>query len=719
MNSDTKEHLYNLLPVLYHLRDHAQGEPLRALFGVLEQEWQALQNDISGLYDNWFIETCADWVIPYIGDLVGNRPLYEIEQLRRTDVAKTIYYRRRKGTLAMLEELARDVTGWGVHAVEFFQLLGWTQHLNHLRYELAENGNGRFPTTVNRVGTVNLRSGDFIDRLHGPFDRASHTVDVRPIGRTQGWHNINNVGFFVWRLRHYPLVDLRPRQSLSHPYGYHFSSLGNPSPIFNNPLREAEATGLAGETHIPGPIRPYAFYTDLQQYAAQFAALPPTERPNSSNYYGPDHSFSILKNGQPIMPLDVMCKDLKAWERPPAGKVAVDVRLGRMTFALGEEPQEVQVATTYGFSSDMGGGPYDRRDSLIDPNDVALYIPVAKGTAVETLQAAVQEWTVQGQPRCLIEITDNGIYGGNLDITLPADGWLAIQAANGRRPNVRLVGVSSLAADEGGEILLSGLLIEGAFELNGRLHLTLHHCTLVPGRSLTEAGNPAFPDRDSLVVGTETADLAVTIYHSIVGSLRLPTNVQGLAAYDSLIHAPEVAGEPRAAIAADDLLANPGPPTILERTTVFGEVYVKELTLASEVIFNQRVQAQRRQVGCVRFSYVPPGSRVPRRYRCQPDLALWQRAQALGLDSTDALPPAEVDQILVRVKPEYTSERYGDPAYAQLSLTCPAEITTGAADGAEMGVFCSLKQPQREANLRIRLDEYLPFGLTAGLIYIT
>ena len=34
----------------------------------------------------------------------------------------------------MLEELARDVTGWAAHAVEFFELLGWTQWVrNHLR----------------------------------------------------------------------------------------------------------------------------------------------------------------------------------------------------------------------------------------------------------------------------------------------------------------------------------------------------------------------------------------------------------------------------------------------------------------------------------------------------------------------------------------------------------------------------------------------------------
>jgi hypothetical protein len=112
-------------------------------------------------------------------------------------------------------------------------------------------------------------------------------------------------------------------------------------------------------------------------------------------------------------------------------------------------------------------------------------------------------------------------------------------------------------------------------------------------------------------------------------------------------------------------------------------------------------------VGCVRFSYLPPGSATPRRYRCQPDLAL-------NLDKTK-----DPDLILVQVRPEFTSEHYGDPGYAQLSLGCAREITTGAEDGAEMGAFNLLKNPQREANLRIRLEEYLPFGLKPGLIYVT
>ncbi len=89
---------------------------------------------------------------------------------------------------------------------------------------------------------------------------------------------------------------------------------------------------------------------------------------------------------------------------------------------------------------------------------------------------------------------------------------------------------------------------------------------------------------------------------------------------------------------------------------------------------------------------------TPRQYRCQPALAIADGNQ----------PPT----------PAFGSRRFGDPDYAQLRIGCPPSIATGGADGSEMGAFSFLHQPQLEANLRMRLDEYLPIGLEAGLIYM-
>ena len=70
-----------------------------------------------------------------------------------------------------------------------------------------------------------------------------------------------------------------------------------------------------------------------------------------------------------------------------------------------------------------------------------------------------------------------------------------------------------------------------------------------------------------------------------------------------------------------------------------------------------------------------------------------------------------------RVRPVFTSLRYGDAGYCQLSERTAVQIRQGADDQAEMGAFHDLYQPQRKANLRARLDEYLRFGLEAGIFY--
>jgi hypothetical protein len=64
-----EERFYALLPQLYRDRDQLQGQPLRALLAVLEGEYQALKTDMEATYDNWFVDTCDQWVLPYLADL--------------------------------------------------------------------------------------------------------------------------------------------------------------------------------------------------------------------------------------------------------------------------------------------------------------------------------------------------------------------------------------------------------------------------------------------------------------------------------------------------------------------------------------------------------------------------------------------------------------------------------------------------------------------------
>ena len=211
MTFDEKK-LYELLPAIYRIRDAqrvgtpADVPPLQALVRILAQQARVIEENLAQLYDDQFVETCAPWVLPYIGDLIGIKglPSVGLEALNpRAEVGRTIGYRRRKGTVAMLEQLARDVTLWPARAVEFFQLLATTQYLNHLRPE-----NQSF---------ISIRGAERLEYLGGAFEHTAagepdltHTIEVRRIASRRGRYNIPNVGIFLWRLREFPLTRSPP-----------------------------------------------------------------------------------------------------------------------------------------------------------------------------------------------------------------------------------------------------------------------------------------------------------------------------------------------------------------------------------------------------------------------------------------------------------------------------------------------------------------------------
>ena len=251
----TSEQLYTLLPAIYRIRDTERGEPLKALVNVIAEQAAVMEADIARLYENWFIETCDEWVVPYIGDLLAVRGLHSLGSdapfSQRALVANTLSYRRRKGTATVLEQLARDTTGWNARAVEFFELLETTQHYNHVR--------------LGNVRTPDLRDTNALELIDTAFDIAAHTADVRSIKAGRGWHNIPNIGIFIWRLQSYFVWQSSPRVVASPADGrYRFSPLGLDSPLFNRPQTETQITHLAEEINVPGLLRRRPLYDELE-----------------------------------------------------------------------------------------------------------------------------------------------------------------------------------------------------------------------------------------------------------------------------------------------------------------------------------------------------------------------------------------------------------------------------------------------------------------------
>ena len=725
------DRLYELLPVVYRQRDAGQGYPLRALLQVIAEQVDVVQDDIRQLYENWFIETCEDWVVPYIGDLVGYRIVHEAGEpgdvttraglqrnkilIPRRDVANTIRDRRRKGTLAVLESLARNAAGWPAHAVEFFRRLGVTQSINHVR--------------LDRGQTVDLRRGAALDRLGGAFDALAHTIDVRRIGSSHapGRYNIPSVGMFVWRLRAYS-VTRTPAYCYEEqaPNCFLFSVLGNDSALFTRP--PAVPDPPLTELDLPIAIERRPFERSL------------ASADQGDDYYGDGRSVQIFlgttqpgaPRPEPVPADQIVVADLGGWTyHAGPGKIAVDPVRGRIVFPPGQPrkqglKQAVWVSYMYGFSADVGGGEYAR--PLAQAADARVYRVGERG-AFPRINDALDRWWAEQPGDAVIEITDSGVYVEQITIVLRGSQTLQLRAASRVRPVIRLLDWQTSLPDNlsvrgeagsTGWFTLDGLMVTGrGVQIEGEVNgVTIRHSTLVPGWGLHCDCAPKRPSEPSLQL--IDAPVCVSIEHSIVGAIQVTrdearTDPVVIRVSDSLVDATHADG---VALGASEGLAAYATLTVA-RSTVFGQIQTHALALGENSLFIGLLRVARRQQGCVRFSYVTPGSRAPRRYECQPDLV--ERAVEDRFAKHEIASAAERDAWLAgeraRVEPRFTSTRYGTPTYGQLASSCAEEITGGADDESEMGVFHDLYQPQRAANLRARLDEYTPAGLDAGIIY--
>jgi hypothetical protein len=242
-------------------------------------------------------------------------------------------------------------------------------------------------------------------------------------------------------------------------------------------------------------------------------------------------------------------------------------------------------------------------------------------------------------------------------------------------------------------LFIDGLLIEGQLTiLAGNLGaFGLSHSTIAPTGGLAINSAP----------GAANDSLAVNLYRSICGPISFdPNSPAQLGIVDSIVNSGSSSATAAPAITA------PAVTSSINTSTVFGTT-ASFILSASDSLFTGLVTATRRQIGCVRFCFVPVGSQTGQRYHCQPDLALTN------------VQGAARNPIIARLSPQFTSAALGQAAYAQLSSACPTEITMGGDNGSEMGGFNFLEQPQRLINLQTALDEYLRFGLEAGAIQET
>lgn len=720
------EQLFALLPAVYRNRDGDIGDPLQSLYAVLAQQLGIVEDNIQQLYDDQFIETCEPWVIPYIGDLIGYNSIYELAAATdsRAEVANTIGYRRRKGTLLALEQVVADVSGRTTVAVEEFRRLITTESMRLVRPRHAS--------------TLNLRRTYALDRLNTAFDPASRTIDVRRIAprvriaadpdpapleislHGPGRSNIPDIAIHLWRLKSRP-VDNAPAFPVG-PGRYMFSPLGANLPLFSQPPARASFSGLTTRIDVPEPIDYIEFGRSLRH---------PKKSPQ---FYGATDSIFLIADGVPVPASQIVCANLSElspggpWCTVPAGRIAIDPELGRIAFARDLPfPESLRINYSYGTAAEIGGGPYDRGASLVSlkPAQVSLFSVI--GTTTPTVESAIAEWNalVAATPNSsgIIVLPNYEQFAidltGAAAIQLPAGSQLTIasgqpipsggpfdivwnHSCSTLTGNIDVVASAAPIQSSGegaasGQLMLSGLWLAGQLSVSGGVAtIQIVDSTLVPGLALTRAGAPVSPGDPSIRIAA--VEVTLTVLRSITGPIAADPG-GSTRICSSIVDAtsPCCAG-----YAAADL-ASAGADLHIEDSTVIGKVHTRTMQLASNTIFFARrprrdpwpaaIWASRQQTGCVRFCWLPFDSITPRRYLCLP-------------------PDAATEAALT---PKFINLRFGQPGYALLSGDVPLAIWHGADNGSQIGVYYQIQETEAVRNVQLRAPEYLPVALESGI----
>jgi hypothetical protein len=744
--SQNGNRLYHLLPAIYRQRDEMTGLPLQALLAVIENEFNKLESDMDAAYDNWFIETCDAWVIPYLAALVGieDQTVFEQPLLgQRRLVANHIAYQRRKGMVSILGHITRDVSGWYAYGADLSKRVAQTPHVKNVKPSQGK--------------TLDLRQSEQVALLGTAFDSAARSVDVRRVdAETQsrslpGLVSPNALALYLWRTKTYPVrqAEAAPVRGQERTGRFTFDPLGRDLSLFIQPEAIDNLNEPMHPGHFPQPLTRALLQADLHETGRRTGRLDFSleDEQASSRYYGPQREFAIWVKGRLIPASEILSGEISSantayWlglmnvlmgqGEKKKKTVVVDPETGYFLLAQPAAPKEVIVNYTYGFGADLGSGPFvpakpDAADKLARRNAVRIDIlqscvdsdPFERVQTVSSLKTALKRWqglcdlaagNQNDPPRAIIRFLDSGTYSldGPLLPSLPGGSLLSIEATAGERPTIIVGPTSSEAKSVSAHgffdrhLRLQGLLVSGPVVLpamhGGKLDIQVHGCTFLNSLRLH-------------IFNTTVIDLKISasilnsISVQVVGRRNLKMNRKSsLTIEDSIVrkNVSAVLREfPENETGNTETTGRESThvyvlETGIQRSTILGDANLSTISQIRDSIV----------MGCLNVEKTAeqPGVIMQYSYAAVTNLFKSSRAHCV----TGA-----------RIQPTFTSTRPAHPGYAQLRLNCPVQIRNGASNGAEMGAFNLLQENRREANLKRMLPDYLPLGQKIGLFKVT
>lgn len=644
----------------------AQPRLLDALLSAIDRQRALLEDDIDQVYEDFFIESCAEWAIPYIAALVGLPA-----DAGRAEVASAVALRRRKGTPAALEDLAEVLTGWTALAVEGWQVTLWAQRLGH--------------PPPPRAAAVDLRSRAR-HRLGTPFEPARRCVT--PSGR---WNPRTATALlWPWQLR-----TLRAAQATAiGDRRYTLHPLGVDAPLYVRPRPRALATRTASQ--LDAPLR--AGYRVLEslgdvEYGDRWRLGP--EHPLLAGAPDAPPLISLTAGNAPVPPEALRFGSVPGGAAPPApaaDEVVVDLARGRVHvgdgFAAG-----IRATFHRPVSGRLGALAGDA------PADVGARVVVTvdrdatpSAFVVTTIEAAIDraEQLCQDDPELRPEDSLPG--RPDVEIRLATSDRLpppAPVAFAPKLPRWRIVAPAlltptiggTLALDlEGACVTLEGVYLRGDLELGaGLAGVELVNLTMNP-----VAGR-------AVLVSPDAWGLALGARRCLLGPVRADLAALPIRLTDCVVdgHGLGLAGcgDPvpgGAATAAIDARERFAPGLVADGVTFAGPVSA-ETAQAVDCVFVDGVEVVRGGEGCLRHCYVGPEPLPrPTTYRC-----------------------------LTEPVPRFVSERFEAGGYYALDLETDQPLLTAASDGGEVGAYHHARRAAGLNRLRRRIHEFVPLGLRA------
>ncbi|RKH70623.1 phage tail protein [Corallococcus aberystwythensis] len=277
--SPPSQRLIQILPGLYAARDSTLADqPFLKLLAVLGMELDAFARAVDQLWDDHFVERAGAQALPLLAELMGARLLTDDPRVQRGVVARAVAWRRRKGTLASLEEVLSVTSLWDAEVDESFRSLLETQDLNDVLpwrgrsavvwdpIGLADPLTRRSPGierprdgVPERGPLIGIAPGETLDqalRRLGSADAGRHAATPRTLDLL-GWARPDIALIRTARLTPVELEEVTPATVHTLPNGYRgfrVDPLDRDGPlVWLKPLERADLTGGLTARHEPAP----------------------------------------------------------------------------------------------------------------------------------------------------------------------------------------------------------------------------------------------------------------------------------------------------------------------------------------------------------------------------------------------------------------------------------------------------------------------------------